>query len=163
MTDTLDTIQTDLTSLRAEVKALTKLVRKVRSVQDDPTGEKAAKRTINNGFNRPLDITPTLQKFLGMADGEQISRSDVTRRINKYITENNLKHPDNKRVIILDDQLTELLDPPAGMQVTFLNIQKYISPHYVKKDVVAPETESKVDEEVKKPVKRPVVKKKKET
>ena len=162
MAATLDTIQTDLTSLRAEVKSLTKLVRKVRSVQDDPTGEKAAKRTINNGFNRPLDITPTMQKFLGMADGEQISRSDVTRRINKYITENNLKHPDNKRVIILDDQLTELLDPPAGMQVTFLNIQKYISPHYVKKEVPKPE-EVPATEESKKTVKRPVVKKKKDT
>jgi len=56
----------------------------------------------------------------------------VTRRINQYITLNDLKHPDNGRMIILDDGLRELLQPPEGVQVTFLNIQKYLSPHYVK-------------------------------
>jgi chromatin remodeling complex protein RSC6 len=67
-----------------------------------------------------------------------ISRSEVTRRINAYVTANNLKHPDNGRVIILDNRLTELLEPPSGLQITFLNIQKYLSPHYIKPAKGAP-------------------------
>jgi hypothetical protein len=60
--------------------------------------------------------------------------------------------------------MKELLDPPADLQITFLNIQKYLSPHYVKvvkekavsevvADAVAPETPPPPK------VKRPSVKK----
>jgi upstream activation factor subunit UAF30 len=33
----------------------------------------------------------------------------------------------------LDDKLRALLEPPADIQVTYLNLQKYLSPHYIKK------------------------------
>ena len=128
----LDSITSELSSLRNEVKSLTKLVRKIRAHQEDPSGEKAKARAVNNGFNRTLEISPKLREFLGLADDEAVSRSEVTRRINKYINENGLKHPDNGRMIILDAKLIDLLAPPEGVQVTFLNIQKYLSPHYVK-------------------------------
>ena len=127
-----ETIQAEITALRADVKALTKLVRKVKSTQEDPTGEKAKERAANNGFNRKQEVTPKLREFLGLAEGELISRSEVTKFINKYITEKGLKHPDNGRVLVLDDKLRNLLEPPADTQVTFLNLQKYLSPHYSK-------------------------------
>ena len=126
------TMVTEIASLRSEIKSLTKLVRKIRAHQEDPSGEKAKARAVNNGFNRTLEITPKLREFLALADDESISRSEVTRSINKYINENGLKHPDNGRVIILDAKLIDLLAPPEGVQVTFLNIQKYLSPHYIK-------------------------------
>lgn len=129
----LETIQTEIAALRAEVKSLVKLVRKVKNFQEDPDGEKAKKRAENNGFNRKQEITPKLREFLGLPEGELISRSEVTKFINKYITEKGLKHPDNGRQLILDDKLKELLQPPADVTVTYLNLQKYLSPHYVKK------------------------------
>jgi upstream activation factor subunit UAF30 len=125
-------METELAAIRAEIKALTKIVRKIRSTQEDPTGEKAKTRAANNGFNRTLEISPKLRTFLKLSDEEAVSRSEVTRRINQYITSAGLKHPDNGRMIILDDELRDLLQPPEGVQVTFLNIQKYLSPHYVK-------------------------------
>lgn len=109
-----------------------KMTRKIRSFQEDPTGEKSAARSKTNGFNRPLAVTSTMREFLGLEEGDTISRSDVTKRINLYVTENGLKHPDNGRVIIMDDKLTKLLDPPSGTTITYLNIQKYLSPHYIK-------------------------------
>lgn len=130
----LETIQTEIAALRADVKSLVKLVRKVKSVQDDPTGEKAKARAANNGFNRKQEITPKLREFLALPEAELISRSEVTKFINKYITEQGLKHPENGRQIILDDKLRDLLAPPADVQVTYLNLQKYLSPHYVKKE-----------------------------
>lgn len=129
----LETIQSELSALRVDVKNLAKLVRKIRSTQDDPDGEKAKKRAENNGFNRKQDITPALRTFLGLPEGELVSRSEVTKSVNKYITDNGLKHPENGRQIVLDAKLKELLAPPEGVQVTYLNLQKYLSPHYVKK------------------------------
>lgn len=129
----LETIQTELAALRADVKALTKIVRKVKTHQEDPDGEKAKARSANNGFNRKQEITPKLRDFLGLPEGELISRSEVTKKVNAYITEKGLKHPDNGRQLILDDKLKDLLQPPADVVVTYLNLQKYLSPHYVKK------------------------------
>jgi len=128
----LTQLTADIADIKSSIKSLAKLLRKLRTSQDDPDGEKAKTRASNNGFNRPLEVSPKLRTFLALADDELISRSEVTRRINAYVTTNNLKHPDNGRVIILDDKLTELLEPPAGLQITFLNIQKYLSPHYIK-------------------------------
>jgi len=132
----LETIQTELAALRADVKALTKIVRKVKTHQEDPDGEKAKARSANNGFNRKQEITPKLRDFLGLPEGELISRSEVTKKVNTYITEKGLKHPDNGRQLILDDKLKDLLQPPADVVVTYLNLQKYLSPHYVKKEPV---------------------------
>lgn len=118
--------------LASELKPIMKLLRKIRAHQEDPTGEKAKERAKNNGFNRDQEITPELRDFLGLAEGELISSSNVTKRITAYISEHGLKHPDNGRMIILDNKLMELLKPPEGVQVTFLNIQKYLRPHYIK-------------------------------
>lgn len=165
----MDTIVDELTALRNEVKSLTKIVRKIRSFQEDPNGEKAATRSKTNGFNREVKVDEELRAFLGLEEGQLISRSQVTRRINAYVKEHGLKHPDNGRVIVMDDKLKALLKPPEDVQVTFLNLQKYISPHYVKEEAPAAEastTEAPAAEAVaeapkvtKKVVKRPVVKK----
>jgi chromatin remodeling complex protein RSC6 len=124
-----------LDSLAKDIKALRKDIRKIRQHIEDPSGEKAKARAQNNGFNKLLDVTPELRAFLNLAADEKISRAQVTSRINTYVTEKELKAGQN---ITLDEPLQKLLNPPAGTQVTFLNIQKYINPHYLK-DPNAPE------------------------
>ena len=146
-------------ALTKEVKALAKIVRKVRAHQEDPDGEKAKARSANNGFNRKQDVSPKLREFLGLPDGELISRSEVTKFITAYVKEQGLKHPDNGRVIIMDDKLTKLLEPPADTQITFLNIQKFLSPHYVKVE----DEQSKPETEEKTKPKRPTARKPKAT
>jgi molecular chaperone GrpE (heat shock protein) len=131
MEDTLKHILDDIKSLHRDV-------RKIRQHFEDPEGEKAAARAQNNGFNKPLGVTDKLRAFLGLAADEKISRSQVTTRINTYVTEKGLKAGQN---ISLDESLKDLLQVPEGVQVTFLNIQKYINPHYIKE--VKPETEKK--------------------
>ena len=168
----LENIFTEITSLRSEVKALSKLIRKMKAEADDPTGEKAKARSQNNGFNRPQQISDELRVFIGGEKDALVSRSEVTRFINKYITENGLKHPDNGRVIMIDQKLKDLLKPPEETQVTFLNIQKYLSPHYIKtvsEKEKAPEPAKESVPEAstsatpkKTVVRRPVVKKKPE-
>ena len=153
-----ETFTNEIASLRSEMTKLIKIVRKIRSHQEDPNGEKAAARSKSNGFNREVEVGDELRTFLGLEEGQLISRSEVTKRINAYVKENGLKHADNGRVIVLDDKLRALLKPPGEVQVTFLNLQKYISPHYVKKVAEAPAVDA-APKVVKKVVKRPVVKK----
>jgi len=129
----LETIQSEIAALRADVKALTKLMRKVKNTQEDPSGEKAKARAANNGFNRKQEVTPKLREFMKLGEGELVSRSEVTKAINKYIIDNNLKHPENGRQLVLDEKLKDLLQPPSDVVVTYLNLQKYLSPHYVKR------------------------------
>ena len=133
----LETVLSEISALRSDVKSLTKIIRKIKAKQYDPTGEKAANRAKNNGFNREQSISPKLREFLGVEEGKLVSRSFVTRAINNYVTEKGLKHPDNGRVLVLDDKLRALLDPPADTQITFLNLQKYLSPHYTKVEQTA--------------------------
>ena len=129
-----ETILSELAAIQKELKALSKIVRKIKATQEDPTGEKSASRAKNNGFNREQKISEKLREFLGLPKGQLVSRSSVTRAINKYVKDNGLKHPDNGRVLVLDKKLRDLLAPPADVQVTFLNLQKYLSPHYTKVD-----------------------------
>ena len=141
-------------ALSKEVKALAKIVRKVRTHQEDPDGEKAKARSANNGFNRKQDVSPKLREFLSLPEGELISRSEVTKLITAYVKEQGLKHPDNGRVIIMDDKLTKLLEPPADTQITFLNIQKFLSPHYIKVDGEQPNCEAVTETKAKRPTAR---------
>jgi upstream activation factor subunit UAF30 len=118
-----------LATLQAEIKALRKDLRKVKQLLEDPSGEKSKARASNNGFNKPLDVSDKLRLFLRLGADEKVSRSQVTKLINQYVTEKNLK---NGQQITLDGTLRDLLNPPEGTTVTFLNIQKFINPHYIK-------------------------------
>lgn len=134
---TIETVLSEITALRSELKSLTKIVRKIKAKQEDPDGEKSANRAKNNGFNREQKISDKLRVFLGLEEGKLVSRSFVTRAVNTYVKENGLKHPDNGRVLVLDQKLRDLLEPPADVQVTFLNLQKYLGPHYIKVETPA--------------------------
>ena len=118
-----------LTALQSEIKALRKDLRKVKQLLEDPSGEKAKARATNNGFNKPLDVSDKLRAFLKLGAEDKVSRSQVTKLINEYVTEKGLKAGQQ---ITLDATLKDLLAPPEGTQITFLNIQKYINPHYIK-------------------------------
>lgn len=156
MADTTSAVT--LQAIFDEIKLLRKDLRKVKNLIEDPQGEKAKARSTSNGFNKPLDISEELRKFLKMAAGEQISRSQVTKKVNEYVTEKGLKQGQN---INLDDALKSILDPPADVQVTFLNIQKYINKHYIKteKPVKEKAVAASTAETPKPAAKRPTVKK----
>jgi len=135
---TLTSLAETLAEILKEQKATRKDVKKIRQHIEDPNGEKQAARAQNNGFNKPLGVSEKLRAFLNLGADEKISRSQVTRKMNEYVEAKGLKAGQN---ISLDATLQDLLQVPEGIQVTFLNIQKYINPHYIKE--VKPEGEKK--------------------
>jgi len=144
----MESVLSLLEELSKEVKALRKDVRKIRQHIDDPLGDKAKLRSQNNGFRKPQVVSEELRTFLNLGADDRISRAEVTRKLNEYVTEHGLKNGQN---LTMDDALRSLLAPPDDVQVTFLNIQKYINRHYLKE--VVPEAV----------VAEPVVEKKKPT
>lgn len=128
-------LQTLIADQQKEFKAIRKDIRKIRQHIEDPTGEKAQLRSQNNGFRKPQVVSPELRSFLALGPDDKISRADVTRKLNEYVTEKGLKNGQN---LTMDAALQSLLSPPEGVQVTFLNIQKYINRHYIKEEVAVP-------------------------
>lgn len=150
--------EASIADLISAIKAVHKDVRKIRQHLEDPTGEKAKARSENNGFKKPIMVDDKLRSFLGLGPDQLISRSDVTRAVNAYCDKNGLKNGQN---INIDDTLRDLLNPPPGEKVTFLTLQKYLAPHYVK-SVAEPKVEKKIEvkpDEVAPPKKPRVVKK----
>jgi len=163
---TMESLASELSLIRAENKQIIKMLRKIKSTQDDPDGSKKKERSKNNGFSKPQSVSDDLRAFLGLAADEKISRSEVTKRVSAYAKDNGLQDPTNGRHIILDEKLTKLLNPPEGVQVMFLNLQTYLKPHYLKDSPEAPEAPAPVAapaaaEPAPAAVPRPVIKKKK--
>jgi len=85
-----------------------------------------------SGFALPVDISPVLCNFLNLPEGSQISRTDVTRILIRYITENNLIHPDKKTIIVPNEELKNLLGNNIDLDnLTRFTIQRYMNPHYI--------------------------------
>ena len=90
-----------------------------------------------SGFAKPGPVSDELAKFLGLSKGEEIARTEVTKRITAYCKEHNLQKEADKRQILPDTALKKLLRLSKGDELTFFNLQKYMKVHYPKKDVTA--------------------------
>jgi chromatin remodeling complex protein RSC6 len=75
-----------------------------------------------------------------------MARTEVTRDINKYIRAHNLQDVTNGRKIIPDAKLSALLKIGATDELTYFNLQRYMSPHFAKS--VKPDTSAKSETSV---------------
>ena len=120
----------EVLKLRADLKRLQKAVRKLSKTDED--GEDKPKKL--SGFAKPMKMSSELCAFLGVDKATLMARTDVTKEINKYVKANNLQNPENKRELILDDKLKTILTVPSDVTLTFFNLQRYMSHHYLKSD-----------------------------
>ena len=85
-----------------------------------------------SGFVKPTKISDELAKFLEKPAGTEMARTDVTREINKYIRSHNLQDKENGRKINPDAKLQSLLKLKKTDELTYFNLQRYMSPHFFK-------------------------------
>jgi chromatin remodeling complex protein RSC6 len=90
-----------------------------------------------SGFVKPTLISDELAVFLGKGKGTQMARTEVTREINAYIRANQLQDKTNGRRINADSNLAQLLKLTSGEELTYFNLQRYMSPHFAKSVAVA--------------------------
>lgn len=122
------------TALRSEFRLLERQT--TRELKNAQKASQKKKRKVGNrapsGFVKPTLISNELAGFLGKPEGSEMARTDVTREINKYIRTNNLQDKENGRKIIPDKKLTSLLKLKKGDELTYFNLQRYMSPHFAK-------------------------------
>ena len=139
VTGNLNTLRETVSAMLGQVKKLEKRVhrelkdarkRKRRAPVAEGADAPPRKPSI---FEIPTKVTDELCKFLGKANGTLMSRSEVTKGVNNYVKEKNLK---NKHDIKPDASLKALLAIGEGEPLTYFNLQRYLNRHYVK--AVAP-------------------------
>jgi upstream activation factor subunit UAF30 len=121
-------------TLRSELRALERhAVKEIRIAQKASAKKR---RKVGNrapsGFVKPTLISKELSEFLGKTDGSEMARTEVTREINAYIRNNNLQDKENGRRINPDSKLKSLLKLKKGEELTYFNLQRYMSPHFAK-------------------------------
>ena len=135
----LQALRSQLTSVTGQVRALQK--RADRELKNAHKASKRARKRTGNrapsGFVKPTKISSELASFLGKPKGTEMARTEVTREINKYIRANNLQDKDNGRVILADSKLRKLLKLKKDDELTYFNLQRYMSPHFAKNTKVA--------------------------
>ena len=123
-----------ISSLKAEYKVLEKKwTREVKTAQKQSSKRKRkAGNRAPSGFVKPTKISDELASFLGKDKGSEMARTDVTREINTYIRAHKLQDKDNGRKINPDSKLATLLKLKKTDELTYFNLQKYMSPHFAK-------------------------------
>ena len=130
----LQQISVSISALKAEYRALEKKwSREVKTAQKQTNRRKRkAGNRAPSGFVKPTKISDELASFLGKTKGTEMARTDVTREINTYIRENKLQDSSNGRKINPDKKLATLLKLKTTDELTYFNLQKYMSPHFAK-------------------------------
>ena len=118
-----------LRSLNKSIKALRGHSVRVMKQKTKPN----RKNNTNSGFLKPVQLSKEMAKFTGWDHSELRSRVDVTKYICNYIRENNLQNPDDRRQIVADKKLANLLQYDSKSDdkpLTYYRIQTYMKKHF---------------------------------
>jgi chromatin remodeling complex protein RSC6 len=130
----LNQVSSLLASLKTEFRSLEK--KWSRELKVAQKSQAKRKRKSGNrqpsGFVKPTKISDELANFLEKPTGTEMARTDVTREINTYIRANKLQDKDNGRKINPDAKLASLLKLKKTDELTYFNLQRYMSPHFSK-------------------------------
>jgi len=141
LSDAFTELLGQLTSLRSQLTTITGVVRSLQKRTDrelklaQKAGRRRARKSGNrapSGFVKPTLISLELANFLGKDQGTEMARTAVTREINSYIRAHKLQDPKNGRRILPDTKLRKLLKVGKADELTYFNLQRYMSPHFAK-------------------------------
>jgi upstream activation factor subunit UAF30 len=127
VTTMLSTLKTDFRQLEKRAMRELKVANKASAKRRRKSGNRSP-----SGFVKPTLISEELAVFLGKNVGTEMARTEVTREINAYIRKHNLQDKDNGRKINPDVGLTSLLKLKTDDELTYFNLQRYMSPHFAK-------------------------------
>lgn len=139
----LSTISAEIESVKTDnknvgVKYLKSLNKQVVTLRKSITKlskqKKKVVRKSNNasGFLKPVTISKEIAEFTGWSVKDKHSRVEVTKYICNYIKENDLQDPSDRRKIIPDEKLQNLLgyNPKKDEPLRYYSIQTYLKKHF---------------------------------
>ncbi len=141
--DILSTISAEIESVKTDkksvgvkyLKSLNKQVVTLRkSIMKLSKQKKKIVRKSNNasGFLKPVTISKEIAEFTGWSVKDKHSRVEVTKYICNYIKENDLQDPSDRRKIMPDEKLQNLLryNPKKDEPLRYYSIQTYLKKHF---------------------------------
>ena len=134
----IDTLQSRIASdrqLLKEVRDLRKAVSTERRQYQKFVTKYNKRRSGNrrNGFQVPTPISNQMAKFVGVPNGSEMARTEVTKFIHTYIKDKKLQNPDNGQEIFPDSKLKKLLYS-GDSKITYFKLQTFLKPHFLKRD-----------------------------
>lgn len=131
--DQMDVLKTSLKTLMNSNTMLLKQITKIESKMSKHSLKSKLNRK-PHGFARPTEVSDELCVFLGKEKGTLVSRTEVTKFLIKYIADNKLQNPANKRQILPDATLFQLFgDEAKNSNIDYFTMQKYVNHHFPKK------------------------------
>ena len=135
----LTALRSQLTTVTTQVRVLSKRAdRELKQAQKIGRKKRKTGNRAPSGFVKPTKISSELAAFLNKPKGTEMARTEVTREINNYIREHKLQDPKNGRHIIADTKLKKLLKLTSKDELTYFNLQRYMSPHFAKAEKASP-------------------------
>ena len=133
--ESLAKLSAELSKLKANFRAYhSRAVREIRAASKAKGRRRQSKNTDRpaSGFVKPTLISNELASFLKVPSGTEMARTEVTKTLHAYIQQHHLKNKDNGRIIEADGPLSKLLKLKKDEQLTYFNLQKYMTPHFAK-------------------------------
>ena len=128
----LNGLKTLCSSVISQIKGLEKNVKKqMKKYERDIKKQSKISKKKPSGFAMPTKVSEKLSNFMGLTEGQQVARTEVTKYIINYIKTNNLQNPNNNQSILPDVKLKSLFDNHDG-EITYFNIQKHMNKHFLK-------------------------------
>lgn len=137
MEEKLQELELKIKLLESKLLKQERMIKKIKKTLKEDEPDKPKREP--SGFAKPTTVSKELLEFLGEPEGTLVARTDVTKRILKYVTDNDLQNKEQKRKINLDAKLKKLLNPAENEEVTYFTLQRLLKPHYVKTDTVKEE------------------------
>jgi len=90
-------------------------------------------KNTSSGFMKPVKISSEMALFTSWDSSNLYSRVDVTKFLCKYIKDNSLQNPEDRRQILCDEKLASLLkiDTVNSAPLTYPGLQQYIQQHFI--------------------------------
>ena len=136
----INTLQSRISSdrqLLKEVRSLKKAVSSERRQYQKFVTKYNKRRSGNrrNGFQVPTPISSQMAKFVGVPNGSEMARTEVTKFIHTYIKDKKLQNQDNGQEIFPDSKLKKLLYY-ENSKITYFKLQTFLKTHFLKKNKV---------------------------
>ena len=133
--DRIKSVMGEVKDISRVLKLLQRTVAKEMKAASKRSNRKSRKSGVKrapSGFAKPAVISDQLCEFLVKPSGTEMARTEVTKHLTQYIKTHQLQDQANKRRIIPDEQLSQLLNVGPSDEVTYFNLQKYMKTHFPK-------------------------------
>ncbi len=98
-----------------------------RSYKQACKPKKVKKHTV---MHDPMNISAELLKYLGLASGTQLTKSEAMKQVSGRVKSDNLQDAKNKRQFKPNKALGKVLNMSPIKTITFVELNKYLAHHF---------------------------------